>query len=142
MIAPDVTVLVGALVARHPHKHVCEPWLTAAIANPEPLALTDAVLGATVRILTHRRIYPNPLPATAALDLVEGLLAAPGTIRIGPGPRHWEIFGQLCRGSDVHGNLVADAQHASVAIEHGATWATLDRDFARFPGLRVVDPRA
>jgi len=27
-----------------------------------------------------------------------------------------------------------------VAIELGATWVTLDRDFARFPGLRWVSP--
>jgi len=27
-----------------------------------------------------------------------------------------------------------------VAIELGATWVTLDRDFARFSGLRWVSP--
>jgi len=33
-----------------------------------------------------------------------------------------------------------DAAHAAVAIEHGALWVTLDRDFARFPGLRWAPP--
>ena len=55
-------------------------------------------------------------------------------------PRHWELVARLCREADARGNLVADAQHAAVAIENGATWVSLDRDFARFPGLRWVVP--
>ena len=31
---------------------------------------------------------------------------------------------------------VPDAYLAALAIEHGATWITTDRGFARFPGLR------
>lgn len=62
------------------------------------------------------------------------------TIRIEPGPRHWELFESLCRRVRARGNLVPDAYLAALAIEHGATWATTDRDYARFPGLRVVHP--
>jgi hypothetical protein len=35
------------------------------------------------------------------------------------------------------GNVVPDAYLAALAIEHGATWITLDRSFARFPHLRL-----
>jgi hypothetical protein len=35
-----------------------------------------------------------------------------------------------------------DAHLATLTIEHGATLATTDRDFRRFPGLRMVDPTA
>jgi hypothetical protein len=38
--------------------------------------------------------------------------------------------------SSASGNLVHDAQIAAVCLEHGArTLLTLDRDFARFPGI-------
>ncbi len=39
------------------------------------------------------------------------------------------------------GNLVHDAHIAALALEHGVKelW-TLDRDFARFPGLTVRNP--
>jgi len=47
----------------------------------------------------------------------------------------------MCRHADARGNLVSDAAHAAVAIEHGATWASLD-DFARLPGLRRELPAA
>ena len=36
--------------------------------------------------------------------------------------------------------VVSDAALASLALEHGATLCTADRDFRRFQGLRLVDP--
>ncbi|MBC7550810.1 MAG: hypothetical protein H7269_07935 [Cellulomonas sp.] len=47
----------------------------------------------------------------------------------------------LCRSVDARGNREADAPHAAVAVED-ATWVTLDRDFARFFGLRWRTPRS
>jgi len=46
----------------------------------------------------------------------------------------------LCERATARGNLVADAYHAALAIEHGCEWLTLDRDFARFPDLSWRDP--
>ena len=40
------------------------------------------------------------------------------------------------------GPLVSDAQLAALTIEHGGVLHTTDRDFARFPGLRWVNPIA
>jgi predicted nucleic acid-binding protein len=40
----------------------------------------------------------------------------------------------------VLGGDVRDAHLAALAIEHGATLATTDRGFARFPGLSALDP--
>jgi hypothetical protein len=40
------------------------------------------------------------------------------------------------------GPLLMDAHLAALAMEHGATLATSDRGFTRFPGLRRVDPLA
>jgi predicted nucleic acid-binding protein len=39
------------------------------------------------------------------------------------------------------GNLVHDAHIAALLVEHGVRelW-TLDRDFTRFGGIRIVDP--
>lgn len=37
-------------------------------------------------------------------------------------------------------NLVPDAFLAALAIEHNATLITADRDFHRFPALRVEHP--
>ena len=33
-----------------------------------------------------------------------------------------------------------DAHLAALALEHGATLASSDRDFSRFPGLKLINP--
>jgi predicted nucleic acid-binding protein len=38
--------------------------------------------------------------------------------------------------------LIMDAHLAALAIEHGATICTNDRDFSRFPRLKVLYPLA
>jgi uncharacterized protein len=55
---------------------------------------------------------------------------------------HWEIFAGLLAQGKVIGPLVMHAHLAALAIEHGATLATTDRDFARFSGLKVINPLA
>ena len=38
------------------------------------------------------------------------------------------------------GNLTSDAHIAALALEHGAAVCSTDHDFARFPGIRHVNP--
>jgi len=65
---------------------------------------------------------------------------APASRVVAPGARHWEIFAGLVRAAHATANLVPDAYLAALAIENGATFVTRDRGFARFPGLRTLDP--
>lgn len=140
MIIPDVNILIGAFRRDAPGHQRLRSWLERAVAAPELLGLTDAVLGAVVRITTNPRVFATPSSLDETIAQIDALRAADGVARVVPGPRHWEVFSGLCRSADARGNLVADAQHAAVAIELGATWVTLDRDFARFPGLRWRAP--
>jgi uncharacterized protein len=140
VIIPDVNILVGAFRSDAAgHRRLVE-WLENAVAAPELLALTDSVLGGTLRVVTHPKVFAVPTPLNAALAQIESLRSSDGVARVAPGPRHWELFTRLCRQGDARGNLVADAQHAAVAVEHNALWVTLDRDFGRFPGLRWTSP--
>ena len=59
---------------------------------------------------------------------------------IDPGERYWDVLKTLLHRAQVSGPLVTDAAPAALAIEHGATLCTTDRDFARFPDLRTVNP--
>ena len=52
------------------------------------------------------------------------------------------MFLRLCREADARGSLIPDAFHAALAIEYGLEWITLDRGFARFPGLRWSSPES
>jgi len=48
----------------------------------------------------------------------------------------------LTENGQTPGPLVMDAALAAIAIEHGATLYTTDRDFARFAGLSWKNPLA
>jgi len=75
-----------------------------------------------------------------ATTIVSGWLDQPLVNILHPGERHWEILRQLLVEGQAPGPLVTDAHLAALAIAHGATLATVDRDFARFPGLRLLNP--
>lgn len=74
------------------------------------------------------------------MAFVDLLRDTPNAVLVAPGPRHWAIFRDLLSASGAIGNLVSDAWHAALAIEHGCEWITDDADFARFPGLRWRRP--
>lgn len=102
--------------------------------------MSDVVLAGFLRVVTHPRVFQNPSSMDSALAFVNVLKERPGCVRIAPGQRHWSIFTDLCRRAGARGNLVQDAYLAALAIESGCEWITMDRDFARFPGLRWRPP--
>nr|MDQ3389453.1 type II toxin-antitoxin system VapC family toxin [Gemmatimonadota bacterium] len=110
------------------------------VDGSDPFALSELVLSGFIRIVTHPKVFATPSPLRAALDFVDELRSQPNCVVVSPGPRHWEIFTRLCGDAGAKGNLVPDAYLAALAIESGSEWATADRGFARFPGLRWLHP--
>jgi len=136
----DVNVLVYAFRRDAPDHKAYAEWLNVLVNGREAFAVSDLVLSGFLRIVTHPRVFSPPTPLAPALGFAEAFRAAPQAIAITPGPRHWEIFTQVCRESGAKGNLVPDAWLAALAIESGSELVTTDRDFARFPGLRWSHP--
>jgi uncharacterized protein len=136
METPDVNVLVNAAREGAPHHAICRAWLDEALASGRAVGISELVLSAVVRILTNHRAFQPPATLAETLQVSEALLAHPSVTRLRPGPGHWKIFTTLCEASHATANAVADAYHAALAIEHGAEWITLDRDFAAFPWLK------
>lgn len=140
MILPDVNVLVYAFHEGAPDHGRYREWLEAAVTTDEPIGISDLVLSVFVRVATHPRIFERPAPIGRALKFANALRSQPTATVLAPGPRHWQIFGRLCREAGAKGSLVADAYHAALAIESGSEWITTDRDFSRFTGLRWRHP--
>jgi len=141
MLILDVNVLVYA------HREDSTPdhsqyarWLTGVATSHEPFALSVLALGGVVRIVTNPRVFLRPSTIDDAWSFLGELVRRPQARVVGPGPAHLGIFEELCRQASATGKLVADAQHAAVAIEHGCTLVTTDADFDRFPGLRWQHP--
>jgi predicted nucleic acid-binding protein len=74
-----------------------------------------------------------------AIAVIEALRNSRNCRFLEPGNRHWQIFRECAEAGKARGKLVADAQHAALAIEHGCTWVTRDSDFRLFEpaGLRL-----
>jgi hypothetical protein len=100
------------------------------------------VLSAVVRITTNGRAFRAPSAIEEAFGFCEDLLGQPHSQIVEPGERHWDIFRRLCIDTDTRGSRVTDAWFAALAIEWGCEWITLDRDYARFPGLKWQVPMA
>jgi toxin-antitoxin system PIN domain toxin len=136
----DVNVLLNAHRSGQEHHEVARRLLETVVNAPEPFALSELVLSSFVRIATNPRAFAVPTPLDDAFRLANSLLARSNARIVRPGDRHWGIFEQLCRRIQARGALIADAQHAALALEHGCEWISFDRDFAKFPGLRWRHP--
>jgi toxin-antitoxin system PIN domain toxin len=115
-------------------------WLDDLVNGDEPFGMSHLVCSGFVRIVTNPRLYTHPIDLDEALAFIETLLDHPLCNVVAPGPRHWQIFTDLCRQARVRAGLVPDAYFAALAIESGNEWITTDGDFARFPGLRWRRP--
>ena len=140
MVLPDVNILVSAYRDDAQEHASCRPWLEAVLGGEEAFAISDLVLSGFLRIVTHPRIFALPSPSDHALEFADVIRRQPHCVPANPGPRHWDIFTSLYRDAEVSGNLIPDAYFAALAIESGCEWITLDRDFARFQGLRWSRP--
>ncbi|HUP65191.1 MAG TPA: TA system VapC family ribonuclease toxin [Thermoanaerobaculia bacterium] len=136
----DANLLLYAYDAGSQRSVSAREWLEEQLNGSEPFALAWASIHAFLRIATHSSVFVRPLAIAEAIGAVDSWLMQPAVHVLEPGPRYWSILQKLLIEAQVRGNLVSDAHLAALAIEHGATLCTTDRDFTLFPGLRLLDP--
>jgi len=78
----------------------------------------------------------------SAWSLVEEWLVCDSVWIPAPTERHADVLAGLLASYDLRGNLIADADLAALAIEHGLTICSTDTDFARFREIRWINPVA
>lgn len=138
MILVDANVLLDAKDASCPQHD--RAWWDGALSGDGEVALCWPVLTAFLRIVTHRKIYQHPLSTAEAVAEVDRWAAHPTVRLLRPTDEHWNYFRDLLGKGQATANLVNDAHLAALALEHNATLASTDADFARFPGLRWINP--
>jgi toxin-antitoxin system PIN domain toxin len=136
----DANILLYAYDRSSSHHQAARDWLEKIFSGPESVGLAWVTLLAFLRIGTSPRVVENPLSVNEAATIIAEWLKRPMVTLLNPGERHWEILRRLVDKGQARGNLIMDAHLAALAIEHGATLATCDRDFARFPGLKFSNP--
>lgn len=136
----DADILLFAVDAESPFHDRATRWLTERLNGNKRVGLPWQSLGAFLRISTNPRATSRPLsPDEAWSHVTDWLRAGPVWIPA-PTERHAEVFGALVRSHQLRGNLIADAQLAALAIEHGLTVCSADTDFARFREINWADP--
>ena len=142
MVFPDVNVLVYAFRTDASHHAVCKAWLDGVVLGQAQFGISPLALSAVVRITTNGRVFGIPSPLENVFAYCDNLRGQPHCSVIEPGERHWSIFRDLCMKTGTRGPRVSDVWFAALAIEHGCTFVTFDRDYARFPGLSWQEPAA
>ncbi len=133
MKLPDVNVLIYASNTRAQEHGTARAWLERALSGAEPVALAWVSLLGFVRVSTR---LTRPLSPHEALDAIDEWLDRPNAEVVHPTRRHAHVLRRLIEQTGTAGNLTTDAHLAALAIEHGATLASFDGDFHRFPDLR------
>lgn len=141
MILLDVNIVLAAHREDHPHHPLVRAWLERLVAEQRSFCVPDEVWAAVIRLATNRRVFGDPSSLDEVFAFADAVRAQPGHLVLRSGPRRFEVFRTLCHDGQAAGDLVPDAFLASLAIENGCGVASLDRDFARFPGLAWVQPR-
>lgn len=142
MMLIDANLLIYAYNPSTPQHSAARRWLEAVVGGPMPVRLSWVSVLAFVRIMTNPQLFRRPLTLDEATGVVDEWLGHPGIGLVEPTERHWTILRRLIGEGQATGPLVMDAHLAALAIEHGATLYTTDRDFARFSGLSTVNPIA
>lgn len=138
----DANLLLYAYHPASEHHDRARAWLEDALSGDEPVGLAWQTILAFLRLTTNPRVFETPISMAEAASVVSEWLAQPGVAILEPSERHWSLLQRLLSAAQAQGPLVADAHLAALAVEHGATLCTHDRDFARFPGLGVAYPLA
>jgi uncharacterized protein len=132
-------ILVDANLPRVEQHERSRVWLEAVLSGPDLVPFAWLTLWAFLRIATNPRVFDRPLSTSEAEAAISSWLAQPAAGNLEPGERHWDILRGLVRDGQTAGPLVMDA---AIALEHGATVCTTDRDFTRFSGLKWTNPLA
>ncbi len=141
MIALDTNIIVYARREETRHHAAAKKLLTGLAECDEPWAIPWPCIYEFLRVITHPKVFAPPTDLDVALEDLESLLAAPSLVLLGEGPGHVSQFLQTVSEGRALGNLAHDAHIAALVREHGVRelWSA-DRDFTRFPGVRLRNP--
>ncbi|MFM2170414.1 MAG: hypothetical protein RI957_643 [Verrucomicrobiota bacterium] len=138
---PDANILINAFRKEAPEHQICSDWLRNTSLHGNEIGLCEQVEIAFLRICTLPNIRIAPM-REALLFWNEALWRHPNIRRIQPSHSHNPLLSKWITDLDLIGNDVNDAWLAALAMEQNATLISLDRGFARFPGLQWRHPGA
>lgn len=140
MIVFDANLLIYAYDSGATQHASARKWVEQIFSGSELVGLPWQAILAFLRLMTNRKLPGQRLTAQQASEIVDGWLAQSNVRLLVTGDQHWPLLRNLLVEGQATGALVSDAVIAALTIEYGGVLHTPDRDFARFPGLRWLNP--
>lgn len=140
-VAVDTNILVYAHRADSTFHAQASARVGELATGPSTWAIPWPCIYEFFAVVTHPRIYTPPTPIARALDQIDAWLESPTVVLLTEDEQHWSALRALLASSMTAGPRAHDARIAALCIAHRVTmlW-TADRDFSRFPQLRVNNP--
>lgn len=132
-MTPDINVLVAASRSDHPHYAIARNWLQQALIECETggsLELLPVVVAGFLRLVTNRRVFPDPSPIKDAVGFIDAIVATPG-VEMPEGGREWGTLRRICLEEELSGNDIPDAWIAAAVKVQSSRLVTFDREFRR-----------
>lgn len=141
MIAVDTNILVYAHRADSRFHDAALECVISLAEGSVPWAIPWPCIHEFFSIVTHPRIYSPPSPVARALDQIEAWLESPTLVLLGEQKGYFATLKNVVQKGKVVGPQVHDARIAALCESHGVTELySADRDFQRFPTLRIRNP--
>ena len=141
MIAVDTNVLVYAYRPEAPEHGAAAAAVRRLLTGTDTWAIPWTVAYEFLSVVTQPRIWRQPASPPEALGALDAWSDAGGAVFLAEGGGHRAVLSRLIGQGPVRGGRVFDARVAATCLDHGIRelWS-VDRDFSRFVGLRVVNP--
>jgi len=140
VIVLDANILIYSYNSGSAFHRDARAWLEKTFSSNEVVGLPWQSISAFLRVMTNPRLPAERFSLTQGAQVVDLWLARPNVQILTPGDHYWSLFRRMVVDGRAAGALVSDAEIAALTIEYGGVLHTADRDFARFPGLRWVNP--
>ncbi|MBS0619479.1 MAG: PIN domain-containing protein [Spirochaetes bacterium] len=141
MEAIDTNILVYYFRTDQEFHARADAFVTNLLESGRPVGIPYHCMIEFLAIVTNHRIFKNPATLDAALDELDALAECPTLLVLGHSAGFLTNLRKLCKGAHISGGRVYDAQIASICLQnHVQVFYSADRDFNRFPRLKVKNP--
>jgi toxin-antitoxin system PIN domain toxin len=141
VIAVDTNILVYAHRQDSPFHSVAKPCVTRLAEGSGDWALPWPCIHEFLAVVTHPRAFQTPTTLADAVGQVEAWLDSPNLVLLSESTGYWLALRSILTKNRISGPRVHDARIAALCLQHAVQelWSA-DRDFSRFPELKVVNP--
>lgn len=141
MIAVDTNILVYAHRTDSPFHDRARAVVENLASGAAQWAVPWPCAHEFYAVVTHPRIYKTPTPERVALAQLQALAGLDNLVFIAEPDDYLTTLEPLVIAAKVRGGMIHDARIAALCRAQGVAelWSA-DRDFSRFPGLKVRNP--